>query len=154
MCLWVVQTGISLELVALGIASYYLRMFAITAGYHRYFSHRSYKTSRVFQFLLAFLAMTSGQKGVLWWASHHRHHHRHSDQEKDRHSPLQRGFWFSHVGWILSDDYMQTDFRLVRDLAKYPELRLLNKFHFIPPLLYSLLIFALWGFPGLVWGFF
>ena len=111
MCLWVVQTGISLELVALGIASYYLRMFAITAGYHRYFSHRSYKTSRVFQFLLAFFAMTSAQKGVLWWASHHRHHHKHSDREQDRHSPLQRGFWFSHVGWIMSDDIREDRFR-------------------------------------------
>ena len=92
MCLWVFYTGISLEWVALAIASYYLRMFAITAGYHRYFSHRSYKTSRIFQFLLAFFAMTSAQKGVLWWAAHHRHHHKHSDQEEDRHSPLQRGF--------------------------------------------------------------
>jgi stearoyl-CoA desaturase (delta-9 desaturase) len=133
MCLWVFQTGISLEWVALGIASYYLRMFAITAGYHRYFSHRSFKTSRVSQFLLAFFAMTAAQKGVLWWAAHHRHHHKHSDQEKDRHSPLQRGFWFSHVGWILSEDSDRTEFALVRDLAKYPELRVLNRFHFIPP---------------------
>jgi stearoyl-CoA desaturase (delta-9 desaturase) len=154
MGLWAIQTGISLELVILAIASYYLRMLAITAGYHRYFSHRSYKTGRVFQFLLAVFAMTSAQKGVLWWAAHHRHHHRHSDQENDRHSPVQRGFWYSHVGWLLTNEYDRTEFAIVKDLVKYPELRLLNRFHYVPPFLYALLIYMVWGFPGLVWGFF
>ncbi|SPP64161.1 acyl-CoA desaturase [Nitrospira lenta] len=154
MSLWAIQTGVTLELVLLAIGSYYLRMLAITAGYHRYFSHRSYKTSRVFQFLLAFLAMTSAQKGVLWWAAHHRHHHKYSDQPQDRHSPVQRGFWYSHVGWILTNEYDQTEFSNVQDLMKYPELRLLNRFHYVPPFLYALLIYMIWGFPGLVWGFF
>lgn len=154
MGLWAIQTGISLELVVLAIASYYLRMLAITAGYHRYFSHRSYKTGRVFQFLLAVLAMTSAQKGVLWWAAHHRHHHKHSDKEQDRHSPVLRGFWYSHVGWLLTNEYDRTEFAVVRDLVKYPELRLLNRFHYVPPFLYALLIYMVWGFPGLVWGFF
>ena len=154
MGLWAIQTGISLEMVVLAIASYYLRMLAITAGYHRYFSHRSYKTGRVFQFILAVLAMTSAQKGVLWWAAHHRHHHKHSDQEQDRHSPVQRGFWYSHVGWLLTNEYDRTEFAVVKDLVKYPELRLLNRFHYVPPFLYALLIFMVWGFPGLIWGFF
>ncbi len=154
MCLWAFQTGIRLEWVILGVASYYLRMVAVTAGYHRYFSHRSYKTGRVFQFLLAFLAMTSAQKGVLWWAAHHRHHHRYSDQEPDFHSPLQKGFWFSHVGWILSEESMRTDFKLVKGFSRYPEIIFLNRFHYVPPFLYALLIYIIWGFPGLVWGFF
>ncbi|MEQ1655790.1 MAG: acyl-CoA desaturase [Nitrospira sp.] len=154
MGLWAIQTGVSVELIVLAIASYYLRMLAITAGYHRYFSHRSYKTGRVFQFLLAVLAMTSAQKGVLWWAAHHRHHHKHSDQEQDRHSPVQRGFWYSHVGWLLTNEYDRTEFAIVKDLVKYPELRLLNRFHYVPPFLYALLIYMVWGFPGLVWGFF
>lgn len=154
MCLWAFWIGISWELVALAIGSYYLRMFAITAGYHRYFSHRSFKTSRVFQFVLAFLAMTSAQKGVLWWAAHHRHHHKHSDQEADRHSPVHQGFWWSHVGWLLSNEYESTDLALVRDLSSYPELRLLDRWYLVPPTLYALLIFALWGFPGVIWGFF
>lgn len=154
MGLWAIQTGVSVELIVLAIASYYLRMVAITAGYHRYFSHRSYKTSRVFQFLLAVLAMTSAQKGVLWWAAHHRHHHKHSDQALDRHSPVQRGFWYSHVGWLLTNEYDRTEFAIVKDLLKYPELRLLNRFHYVPPFLYALLIYMVWGFPGLVWGFF
>jgi stearoyl-CoA desaturase (Delta-9 desaturase) len=154
MCLLAFQTGIHWEWVMLAIGSYYLRMVAVTAGYHRYFSHRSYKTSRLFQFLLAFLAMTSAQKGVLWWAAHHRHHHKNSDQEEDIHSPLQRGFWFSHVGWILSAHSVPTDMNLVKDFRQYPEICFLNRFYFIPPLVYALLIYSLWGFPGLIWGFF
>ena len=154
MCLLAFQTGIRWEWVILAIGSYYLRMVAVTAGYHRYFSHRSYKTSRLFQFLLAFLAMTSAQKGVLWWAAHHRHHHKNSDQEEDIHSPLQRGFWFSHVGWILSAHSVPTDMNLVKDFRQYPEICLLNRFYFIPPLVYALMIYSLWGFPGLIWGFF
>ena len=85
-----------------------VRMFFVTAGYHRYFSHRAFKTSRAFQFVIAFMAMSSAQKGVLWWAAHHRHHHRHSDQELDLHSPTLFGFFWSHVGWIMSDKYNDT----------------------------------------------
>ena len=154
MCFLAFQTGVRWEWIALAVGSYYLRMVAVTAGYHRYFSHRSYKTSRLFQFLLAFLAMTSAQKGVLWWAAHHRHHHKYSDREEDTHSPLQRGFWFAHVGWILSANSIQTDMSLVRDFRQYPEICFLNRFYFIPPLVYALLIYSLWGFPGLIWGFF
>src|SRR4051812_11974399 len=83
------------------LGSYAVRMFAITAGYHRYFSHRTFKTGRVFQFVLALLAMSSAQQGVLWWASHHRNHHKFSDQPEDTHSPRQHGFWWSHCFWLL-----------------------------------------------------
>ncbi len=88
--------------VGLAVGLYYVRMFGVTAGYHRYFSHRSYKTSRAFQFVLACLAMSSAEKGVLWWAAHHREHHRWSDQPPDVHSPVQRGFFWAHMGWILA----------------------------------------------------
>jgi stearoyl-CoA desaturase (delta-9 desaturase) len=101
MCLFVLYTGARPVDVAVCIGLYLLRIWAITAGYHRYFAHRTYKTGRVFQFVLAWVGSMSVQKGVLWWAAHHRHHHRESDTEKDIHSPVQRGFWFSHVGWIL-----------------------------------------------------
>ena len=154
MCLWAFQTGIKPEWLLLAIGSSDVRMVGVTAGDHRYFAHRSYKTSRVFQFLLAFLAMTSAQKGVLWWAAHHRHHHKYSDREEDFHSPLQRGFWFSHVGWTLSEKHMRADLSLIKDFAQYPEICFLNRFYFIPPALYGLLIYMLWGFPGLIWGFF
>ena len=95
------------------LALYYVRMFFVTAGYHRYFSHRSFKTSRAFQFIMAFMATSSTQKGVLWWAANHRHHHRYSDTEEDLHSPSLRGFLWSHVGWILSDRYNETRVELI-----------------------------------------
>jgi stearoyl-CoA desaturase (Delta-9 desaturase) len=133
MGLFAVHTGIRWEWVVLAIASYYLRMFAVTAGYHRYFAHRAFKTSRVAQFGLACLAMTSGQKGVLWWAAHHRHHHKHSDGTQDVHSPLQRGFWFSHLGWMLTKGSQRTHLNWVKDFARYPELALLDRYHVIPP---------------------
>jgi len=112
-----------------------VRMFFVTAGYHRYFSHRAFKTSRVFQFVIAFIATSSSQKGVLWWAAHHRHHHRYSDQELDLHSPTLFGFFWSHVGWIISDKYNDTRIDYIGDFAKYPELRWLNKYHLVPPVL-------------------
>ncbi|MGC4113871.1 MAG: acyl-CoA desaturase [Myxococcales bacterium] len=142
------------EMVALAVGSYYLRMFGVTAGYHRYFAHRSYKTSRPFQFVLAFLAQTSAQKGVLWWAGHHRAHHAYSDTEQDVHSPVRRGFWWAHVGWILSRDYDHTDFDRIKDFARYPELRFLNRFKLLPAVLYAGAILAIWGWEGLFWGFF
>ncbi len=102
------------------VGSYTLRMFAVTAGYHRYFSHRSFKLNRFWQFVLAFLAQTSGQKGVLWWAAHHRDHHLHSDREADLHSPVHEGFWWSHLGWILSDEYDDYDPTPHRGLREVP----------------------------------
>jgi stearoyl-CoA desaturase (Delta-9 desaturase) len=137
--------------VALGL--YYLRMFAITAGFHRYFSHRSFKTSRWFQFALAFLGTTSAQKGVLWWAAHHRDHHKYSDQPEDIHSPVQRGFWWSHVGWILSRRHDQNKFDRIRDFTKYPELMWLNKYHLLPPVLLAAVLGLVGGVPMMVWGF-
>ncbi|TVR03772.1 MAG: acyl-CoA desaturase [Deltaproteobacteria bacterium] len=151
--LLLIWIGFSWQGVALCIGSYALRMFGVTAGYHRYFSHRSYKAGRVMQFLLAFLAQTSAQKGVLWWASHHRHHHWHSDKPTDVHSPKQHGFWWSHVGWVLSGAWDETDRERVRDLTKYPELVWLDRHHLLPPLLYAAALFAIWGWAGIVWGF-
>ena len=140
--------------VVLCAAMYYARMFFVTAGYHRYFSHRSFKTSRAFQFVLAFVAMTSSQKGVLWWAAHHRAHHRFSDTENDIHSPSRDGFWWSHMGWILSDSYDETNFSSIRDLTKYPELHWLNRHFLVPPVSLAVTIFLLGGWSALVWGFF
>jgi stearoyl-CoA desaturase (delta-9 desaturase) len=140
--------------VVWAVALYYLRMWLVTTTYHRYFSHRTFKTSRVFQFVLAFLAETSAQKGVLWWAANHRHHHRESDQPADVHSPLQDGFWWSHVGWILSDKYTETREEAIRDFTRFPELRFLNRWYLLPPFLLAVGLFLIGGFPLLVWGFF
>ncbi len=138
-----------LPLVAL--ASYYVRMIWVTIGYHRYFSHRSFKTTRAFQFVIAFCAMTSAQKGVLWWAAHHRHHHKYSDGPLDPHSAKQSGFWWSHVGWILSPRYDATEFARVQDFARFPELRWLNRHYLVPPIVFMVGLFLIGGFPVLVW---
>jgi len=143
----------SLGMIAWLIGSYYLRMFGVTGGYHRYFSHRSYKLNRFWQFCLAFLAQTSGQKGAIWWAAHHRDHHLYSDRKEDLHSPVHEGFWWSHLGWILSDEYDHYDAKRIADLIKYPELRFLDRFHLLPTILYGAAIFFFFGFPAFVWGY-
>ena len=139
--------------VALCAALYLVRMFGITAGYHRYFSHRTYRMNRFWQFWMGFLGATSVQQGPLWWAAHHRHHHRYSDQPQDLHSPKQRGFWYSHFFWFLSGDNDRTRLELVPDLAKYPELRWLNTLHWLPGVLLALACLALGGWPSFFWGF-
>ncbi len=141
-------TPISALDVTVGVALYWIRMFFVTGAYHRYFSHRTYKTSRWFQFVLAFGAMTSSQKGVLWWAAHHRTHHKFSDTDKDVHSPLKRGFWYAQVGWLF-DRTEETDFDKVKDLAKFPELVFLNRHWWIPPTLLGLAVFLTMGLSGL-----
>lgn len=133
--------------------SYVIRMFGVTAGYHRYFSHRSYSLNRFWQCALAILAQTSGQKGVLWWASHHRDHHLHSDRKADVHSPVQEGFWWSHVGWILSPDYDTYDARRVPDFSAYPELRWLDRNHLVPFIGYGVALWIIGGPAVFVWGF-
>ncbi len=128
--------------MALGL--YGVRMFGVTAGYHRYFSHRAYKLGRMPQFLLAFLAQSSGQKGVLWWAALHRDHHRHADGPEDIHSPVHDSLWWSHVGWILADRYDHPDLIKVQDFTRFPELRWLSAHHWVPALLLVLSV-AFWG---------
>ncbi|MDP2877403.1 MAG: fatty acid desaturase [Holophaga sp.] len=148
----------SWSLVVLLLVTYVIRMFAITAGYHRYFSHRSFRMGRISQFLLAFLAQTSAQKGVLWWAANHRHHHRHSDTSADIHSPVVQSFGWSHMGWVLSDVYDSYDPKTISDFEKFPELVFLDRYHWICPWIFGIAIFAFGLFTGigglaaLAWG--
>jgi stearoyl-CoA desaturase (delta-9 desaturase) len=153
-CIAAFWTGVTYQAVAIGLVLYWLRIFAIGAGYHRYFSHRAYKTSRAFQFVLAFLSQSSAQKSVLWWAAMHRHHHLHSDTEMDIHSPRHKGFIYSHVGWIFTRSSDQLDLDRIADFARYPELKWLHRYELVPPLLLALFCYAIGGWPGLVVGFF
>lgn len=139
--------------VLLAILLYVTRLFFITAGYHRYFSHRAYRMGRAMQFVMAFGGTTAAQKGPLWWAAQHRAHHRHADTPRDVHSP-QHGFWWSHVGWFLSDRHKAADRELVRDLSVYPELRFLDRHDWIGPWAVALGCLTVAGWPGLVVGFF
>jgi len=152
-CIAVFFTGISLRAVLLGAALYVFRIFAIGAGYHRYFAHRAFRTSRVFQFILGFLAQTSAQRGILWWAAHHRRHHKYSDTELDVHSPILRSIAYAHVGWILVPRNEATDLEGVRDLAQYQELRWLDRHPYLPAALLAFMTWLIAGLPGLVIGF-
>jgi stearoyl-CoA desaturase (delta-9 desaturase) len=148
--------GLSWSGVALALVSYFVRMFVVTAAYHRYFSHRAFKTSRWFQFVLALGAQSAAQRGVIWWASHHRWHHKHSDSEHDVHSAARRGFWYSHMGWVLGPDWNETDDRGVADLTRYPELRFLNHpaMAMVPTVALALAFLLIGGGHALVWGYF
>jgi stearoyl-CoA desaturase (delta-9 desaturase) len=149
----VIAYGWSWSGLLLACALYAVRMFGLTAGYHRYFAHRSYKTSRFFQFLLALLGTFATQKGPLWWAGHHRTHHKYSDQPQDPHSVKQRGFWWAHLGWILVRRYVETDYARIKDFASYPELRWLNKWHLLPPVAMAVTLYLIGGHWALTWGF-
>ncbi len=153
-CFAAIWTGVTVEAAAIGVGLYWLRIFAIGAGYHRYFSHRAYETSRIFQFVLAFIAQTTAQKSVLWWAANHRDHHLHSDTELDVHSPRHFGFIYSHVGWIFSRRQNETNLTRVADFAQYPELMWLHRYELAPPLALALVCFGAAGWPGLIVGFF
>jgi stearoyl-CoA desaturase (Delta-9 desaturase) len=146
-------TGVTLTALILAFVTFTVRMFCITGGYHRYFSHKSYRLARVPQFVLAFGGTMASQKGPLWWAAHHRNHHRFSDTERDIHSP-KRGFWWSHVGWILCDAYNESDRNQIRDFAKYPEIRFIDKHDWIGPWTLGALCFLIGGWSGLLIGFF
>jgi stearoyl-CoA desaturase (delta-9 desaturase) len=151
--LLVLWTGWSAGALAVAAAVYGVRAFGLTVGYHRYFAHRAFRTSRAFQLVLAVLGASAAQLGPLWWAAQHRRHHLHSDGEDDPHSP-RRGLWWAHMGWLLCRRYSTTDLALVPDLARYPELRFLDRFPVLPPLALAALLYGLGGLEWLAWGFF
>ena len=153
-CFAAIWTGITWQAAVLGAVLYVARMFGVTAGYHRYFSHRAFATSRFFQFVLACLAQSSAQKSVIWWAAKHRHHHKYSDTENDVHSPRHRGFLYSHVGWIFARQHDQADLSTVGDLTRYRELMWLHKFETAPAIVLAVACFLIAGWSGLVVGFF
>jgi stearoyl-CoA desaturase (delta-9 desaturase) len=152
-CFAALWTGVTWSALALACVLYGLRIFAIGAGYHRYFSHRAFSTGRIFQFALAFLAQTSAQRGVLWWAAKHRQHHRYSDTADDIHSPVQRGFLYSHVGWIFVPRHDATEYAVVRDLARFKELVWLDRQPYLPAALLAGATWLIAGWPGLAVGF-
>jgi len=152
-CFAAIFTGITWQSVVVCIALYWLRIFAIGAGYHRYFSHRAYSTSRLFQFVLAFACQTTAQKSVLWWASLHRHHHLHSDTPHDVHSPRHKGFWYSHVGWVFDRKHDRADLVKIEDFARFPELMWLHRLEVVPAVGLGALCWLIAGWPGLIVGF-
>ncbi|MGH1361842.1 MAG: acyl-CoA desaturase [Burkholderiaceae bacterium] len=166
-CLGVIWVGVSQTSVLVAAILYALRMFAVTGFYHRYFSHAAFRTSRKVQFIFAVIGASSVQRGALWWASQHRHHHLHSDQPADAHSPGQHGFFWSHMGWFMARGNFATRRELLGRLGQFPELRFLDRFDSLVPVLLALALYLLgetlaWVAPHLatsgpqllVWGFF
>jgi stearoyl-CoA desaturase (delta-9 desaturase) len=166
-CFAVIWVGWSWPAVIVAAALYSIRMFAITGFYHRYFSHRTFRTSRFMQFMFGVLGCSAVQRGPLWWAAHHREHHRHSDQEGDLHSPRLHGFWWAHLFWFLQPENAATNTKAIPDLYKFPELRWIDRYDSVVPLLLGVSMFLLgWGIEAIwpssgttawqmvVWGFF
>ncbi len=153
-CLGVVWVGFDRRAMVVAAALYVVRMFAITGFYHRYFSHRAFTTNRAVQLVFACVGASAVQRGPLWWAAHHRKHHRHADTPRDVHSPVQHGFWWSHMGWITDSVNFPTDLHEVRDLARFGELRLLDRYDIAVPLLLAVALVMTGGWSFLIWGFF
>ncbi len=167
MCLGIFWVGYSAVAIAVAVALYMIRMFAITGFYHRYFSHRTFRANRFWQFVFALLGASSAQRGPLWWASHHRMHHRRADRREDVHSPGWHGFLWSHMGWITSRPNFKVHLEAVADLARFPELRLIDRFDIAMPVLLGVGLYFSGDYlrshaPGLgtsgmqllIWGFF
>ena len=166
-CLAVFWVGWSRTAVIVSLSLYIIRMFAITGFYHRYFSHKTFKANRAWQFIFGVMGNASAQRGPLWWAAHHRHHHRYTDQERDVHSPSRHGFLWSHIGWMTSKANFPTKMKYVNDWAKYPELRWLNRFDTVVPMILAICLYVFGellerfapqlgtnGWQMVVWGFF
>ncbi len=107
---------------------YLLTALGITVGFHRLFTHRSFRTNRVVQFVLSALGSMAVEGPLLQWVALHRRHHAHSDRPGDPHSPHQHGggilgllggLWHAHVGWIFEPDAPDLA-RYVRDLRRRP----------------------------------
>ena len=165
-CFGVLWVGWSWTAVGVALTLYAVRMLAITGFYHRYFLHKAFRTSRAMQFLFALIGASAVQRGPLWWASQHRHHHTHAEDEQDPHSPHRHGFLWSHTGWFMARANFTTRMAVVQDLAKYPELRFLDRFDALVPVLLALGLYATGellsynapalatsGLQLLVWGF-
>jgi stearoyl-CoA desaturase (delta-9 desaturase) len=161
---WTVQASallvfavpVSWGLVGLWAVSHFLRAIGLTLAFHRYYAHRAFQMNRLARFVWTWIAVSAMQKGPLWWAGHHVYHHKFADREGDPHSPKVSGFYYAHVGWFLHDDqYSKIDPAnpVVRDFSKYPEVRALDTYHFLPPLALAGAMFAIGGLPWLVWGF-
>ena len=141
-CVAVIWVGWSATAVAVAAGLYLLRMFAITGFYHRYFSHKAFRTSRAMQFVFAVLGASAVQRGPLWWASQHRHHHAHADDEHDTHSPGRHGFLWAHGAWFMARENFATRTKLVKDLARYPELRFLDRYDALVPFVLAALLYG------------
>ena len=158
---WVVQASallvfavpFSAGLVILWAVSHFVRAIGLTLAFHRYFAHRAFKMNRIARFVWAFIGTAAMQKGPLWWAGHHVNHHRFADRDGDPHSPMVSGVYYAHIGWFLNDakhDVLEPTNPVIRDFSRFPEIRFLSTYYYLPPLALALALFAIGGLPWLV----
>jgi len=166
-CFAFIYTGVSFVAVMTAFAMYVIRGIGVTGGYHRLLAHRAFKTSRFVQFLFALAGSLAVQGGPIWWVSHHRSHHRDTDTDEDIHSPVTRGMWKAHMGWMMTDEAFNENGANSRDLHKFAELKFLQRYYVWLVVLEMIGLFGFgsiwaWVFPEsgtsglqmLVWGFF
>jgi stearoyl-CoA desaturase (Delta-9 desaturase) len=142
--------------VAVWAASHFLRAIGLTLAFHRYFAHRAFKMNRVARFVWTWIGTSAMQKGPMWWAGHHVNHHKYADRDGDPHSPMVSGVYYAHIGWFLNDtrhDKLEPNNPVIRDFSRVPEIAFIEKYFFLPPLLLAIAMFAIGGFPLLIWGF-
>ena len=142
--------------VAVWAASHFLRAIGLTLAFHRYFAHRAFKMNRLARFVWVWIGTSAMQKGPIWWAGHHVNHHKYADRDGDPHSPMVSGVYYAHIGWFLNDsrhDTLEPTNPVIRDFSKVPEIAFIEKYFFLPPLTLAIAMFALGGFPLLIWGF-
>lgn len=151
-------------------AMYLVTGFGITIGYHRLFTHKSFRTPRPVAALLAIMGAMAAEGSLMQWVSAHRLHHQHSDQHGDPHSPhlhgnsllaALNGMWHAHIGWALKKRKDENTGRNTRDLNKDPWLRFVNRLFpvwvglglLIPAVLGGLMTMSWMGLLlGLLWG--
>jgi stearoyl-CoA desaturase (delta-9 desaturase) len=142
--------------IAVWAVSHFLRAIGLTLAFHRYFAHRAFKMNRVARFVWTWIGTSAMQKGPMWWAGHHVNHHKYADRDGDPHSPMVSGVYYAHIGWFLNDtkhDKLEATNPVIRDFSKVPEIAFIEKYFFLPPLLLAIAMFAIGGFPLLIWGF-
>ena len=149
--------GFHLWMPLLMMGMYLLVGISICAGYHRFFSHKSYEASPVVQVFFAIFGAMAAQNSILWWSSSHRVHHKHVDHDWDPYN-IQRGFWWAHIVWIFYKNPAAGNFDNAPDLAANPIVMWQHRWHKVILILGGFglptLIGAMFGDPigGLLWG--
>jgi len=127
----------------------------ISMGYHRLHTHRSYQVPRALEYLFAVCGALTFEGGPIFWVATHRVHHQKSDRPGDPHSPRE-GAWWSHMVWMMVGEAKHSNTRLMAkyapDLAKDPFYVWLDHYHWLPNILLAVLLFAIGGFPMVLWG--
>jgi sn-1 stearoyl-lipid 9-desaturase len=126
----------------------------ITLGFHRLVTHRSFQTPKWLEYVLVFCGTLSCQMGPTIWVGLHRHHHLYSDRELDQHNS-NRGFWWSHMGWMLYEVAAKKDVsRYTKDIANQPFYQFCDKYYLVLQVILAALLYLIGGWSFLIWGIF